>query len=135
MNTSLDSLDPRFKPLAIEFLARLVEQKIMVLVVNTLRTDAEQADAIKRGVSWVKRSKHQDGLAMDVVPYDVYLFNGPDKLLWSTNDLIWLRIRDTAERLGLRSGARFTPLNAIGVGKDPGHVELVVPAAIEGIPV
>lgn len=135
MNTSLDSLDPRFKPIAIEFLARLVEQRIVVLIVNTRRTDAEQADAIARGVSWVKRSKHQDGLAMDVVPYDLALLHGDDKLLWNTNDPVWLRIRDIAERLGLRSGARFTPLNAIGVGKDPGHVELVLANGSNGVPV
>ncbi len=133
MDTALDSLDPRFKPLAVEFLARLVEDRIAVIIVNTRRTDAEQVEAVKTGHSWVAHSKHQDGLAMDVVPYDMFELHGPDKLLWSTTDLIWLRIGTIAEHLGLRWGGRFSPINSLGVGKDPGHVEYVI--RVNGVPV
>jgi len=134
MNTSLDSLDPKFRPLAIELLARFTEQKIIVLIVNTRRTDAEQADAIARGVSWVKRSKHQDGLAIDVVPYELYQLHGPDKLQWSTSDAVWVTMGAIGERLGLRWGGRFGKINGSGVGMDPGHFEYVT-SVVEGVPV
>lgn len=125
MTTSLDSLDPRFKPLALALLARLTEARIAVLIVNTRRTAKEQLAAIAAGNSWVTHSKHEDGLAIDVCPYDIYGLHQDDKLLWSTNDPIWLKIGAVGEALGLRWGGRFTPVNALGVGKDPGHFEYV----------
>lgn len=45
-------------------------QKERFIVYHGHRTDAEQADFISRGVSWVRRSKHQDGLAIDVMALD-----------------------------------------------------------------
>jgi peptidoglycan L-alanyl-D-glutamate endopeptidase CwlK len=36
------------------------------VVIDGLRTAEEHAANLKKGVSWVKRSKHQDGLAIDV---------------------------------------------------------------------
>lgn len=133
-DTSLNSLDPRFRPIAMELLARITEARLAVLIVNTRRTQVEQDAAIRRGVSWVKRSKHQDGLAIDVAPFEIYALHGDDKLQWNTHDPVWLKIGAIGEALGLRWGGRFTPLNGIGVGKDPGHFELVVPAAT-GVPV
>lgn len=134
MDTSLNSLDPRFKPIAIELLARLTEARLPVIISNTRRTAAEQAAAIARHVSWVQHSLHQDGLAMDVVPYVQFQLHGEDKLQWNTVDPIWVKIGAVGEKLGLRWGGRFAPLNVLGVGKDPGHFELVVPPAT-GVPV
>ena len=132
MSRALDDLDPRFRPLAVELLARLTEAGIAVLIVDTLRTDAEQARAIATGHSQVQRSKHQDGLAMDLCPYQVWGLHGPDKLQWDTTDHVWLRIGALAEAIGLRWGGRFHPLNSEGIGWDPGHVEWV---AGSGVPV
>lgn len=132
MNISLDSLDPRFKPMAVMLLARIVEARIPVLIVNTRRTDAEQADALARGVSWVPRSKHQDGLAIDLVPYETYQLHGGDKLNWSTADAVWLTLGTIGEGLGLRWGGRFKPLNRLGIGRDPGHFEYVVSDGLPG---
>ena len=42
MDRTLDSLNPKFKSIAIELLARLTEAGIVVMIINTLRTDAEQ---------------------------------------------------------------------------------------------
>ncbi len=42
-------------------------QEVPFIVYHGHRTDAEQASFIAKGVSWVKRSKHQDGLAIDVM--------------------------------------------------------------------
>ena len=127
-DTRLDSLDPLFKPLAITLLARLLEARIPVLIVNTLRTQVEQDAAVARGVSRVQHSKHQDGLAIDVAPYDIFALHDDDKLQWDTKDPIWKKIGAIGESLGLRWGGRFEPLNSVGVGWDPGHFEYVRPS-------
>lgn len=127
-DTHLDSLDPRFKPIAIALLARLTEARIAVLIVNTRRTEAEQAAAVAAGNSQVQHSKHQDGLAIDIAPYTIYALHGDDKVQWDTKDPIWLKIGAIGEALGLRWGGRFHPLNSMGIGWDPGHFEYVAPA-------
>jgi hypothetical protein len=118
MDTSLDSLDPRFKPLAFALLARFTEQRIAVCIVNTRRTQAEQDAAVARHVSWVQHSKHQDGLAIDVAPYDVYALHGDNKIDWNGADPIWLKMGQIGEALGLRWGGRWHPA-------DLGHFEYV----------
>ena len=127
MNTSLDSLDPVFKPLAFALLARSVEQRIPVVIVNTRRTDAEQDHAVATGVSWVKRSKHQDGLAIDICPYETYVAHGTNKLLWDADDPIWLRLGQLGESLNLRWGGRWKQ-------RDMSHFEYAG-AVIIGVPV
>lgn len=117
MSRLLDDLSPRFKPLAIELLARLAEAQIPVLVVDTLRTEDEQKANIAKGVSWTLNSKHLTGDAIDIVPYQVYSVDGPDKLLWSTDHPIWLKVGWIGEKLGLRWGGRWKV-------KDMGHFEL-----------
>ncbi len=135
MDTSLDSLDPVFKPLAFALLARLTEARIPVVIVNTRRTEAEQEHAIATGVSWVKVSKHQSGLAIDVAPYEIYALHGANKLKWDTHDPVWVAIGKIIESIGLRWGGRFHPINDIGVGKDPGHGEYAGPLPTIGVPV
>lgn len=116
MSRRLDDLDPAFKPKAIELLARFTEAGIPVLVVDTLRTPAEHAANLAKGVSWVKHSKHLDGKAIDVVPYDTFLLHGSDKLQWDASDPVWQKIGVIGEALGLRWGGRWTK-------KDMGHFE------------
>lgn len=116
----LDDLDPRFLPLACYFLARCVEAGIMVAIINTRRTDAEQAANLAAGVSWVSRSKHQDGLALDVAPFSQYALHGPDKLEWDANDPAWQIIGSIAGRIGLRWGGLWRV-------RDMGHVEMPAP--------
>lgn len=108
MSRALDDLSPAFKPLAIELLARLVEARIPVLIVDTLRTPAEHQANLAAGVSWVTHSKHLDGDAIDICPYEVYKLDGPDKLQWSSTHAIWQRIGTIGESLGLRWGGRWT---------------------------
>lgn len=124
MSRQLDDLDPRFRSKAVELLARLTEAQIPVLIVCTSRTAAEQAKAVATGHSKVTRSRHEDGMAIDLVPFHTWELHGPDKLQWDTADPVWLQMGAIGEGLGLRWGGRFTPLNAIGVGWDPGHFEL-----------
>ena len=136
MNTSLDSLDPVFKPLAFALLARLVEARIPVVIVNTRRTAAEQAVNIANGTSKVQHSKHEDGLAIDIAPYETYVIHGSNKLDWDTHDPVWLRIGQIGESLNMRWGGRFKPLNGAGIGWDPGHMEYAgAVTPVIGVPV
>lgn len=117
----LDDLSPRFRPLAIELLARLTEARIQVIVVETLRTEAEHQANLAKGVSWVKRSKHIDGDAIDICPFAQYDAHGASKLLWDAGDPVWTKIGEIGESLGLRWGGRWTV-------KDMGHFEFATPA-------
>lgn len=119
MSRKLDDLSPRFKPLAIELLARLTEAGIPVMIIDTLRTPAEHADNVKRGVSKALRSKHLDGDAIDVCPYAIFDADGPDKLNWNTGHPVWKQIGPIGEKLGLRWGGRWHNPH------DPGHFEFV----------
>lgn len=120
MSRALDDLAPVFKPIAIEFLARCVEAQLCVFIVDTLRTPAEHAANLARGVSWTTRSKHLDGLAIDVCPFLQYQLNGPDKLQWDAADPVWQRLGAIGEKLGLRWGGRWQQ-------RDMGHFEYVAP--------
>jgi peptidoglycan L-alanyl-D-glutamate endopeptidase CwlK len=118
MSRRLDDLDPRFRPLAIELVARCVEAGIPVMIIDTLRTPEEHQANLAKGVSWTKHSKHLDGLAIDICPYDVYQLHGPDKLQWNAGDPVWQKVGAIGESLGLRWGGRWKQ-------KDMGHFESV----------
>ncbi len=120
MSRALNDLSPRFKPLAIELLARLTEAGIAVLVIDTLRTPEEHAANLAKGVSWTTHSKHLDGDAIDICPYAIYDVDGPDKLNWNAGHPVWKRIGEIGESLGLRWGGRWKQ-------KDMGHFEYVEP--------
>lgn len=134
MSRTLDDLSSPFRPKVFELLARLVEKGIPVLIVDTLRTEAEHASNLAKGVSWTARSKHlprklrgwpttdpdaEKSDAIDLCPWEQYDAHGPDKLGWEPGHPGWNVIRDEAEKLGLRSGSRWKQ-------KDLGHVELPV---------
>ena len=119
MSRRLNDLSPRFKPLAMELVARCVEAGIPVLIVDTLRTQDEHAANIAKGVSWTTRSKHLTGDAIDLCPYETYQLHGPDKLQWADGP-VWHRLGAIGEALGLRWGGRW-------VQKDLGHFEYVAP--------
>ena len=124
MSRALDDLDVRFRPLAIELIARVVEAGIAVMIIDTLRTPAQHAINLANGTSWTAHSKHLDGLAIDLCPFLIYNEHGTNKLQWQTDDPAWAVIGAIGERLGLRWGGRWTQ-------RDMGHLELatVLPAA------
>ena len=117
MSRKLDDLDPHFLPLACVFLARCVEAGVMVAIINTRRTEIEQAANVAAGTSWVAHSKHQDGLAMDVAPFSQYALHGERKLEWDASDPAWATIGAIAARIGLRWGGLWKV-------RDMGHVEM-----------
>ena len=118
MSKLFDDLDPRFRPVAMELVACCVEAGIPVMIVDTLRTPEEHRVNVANGRSWTSHSKHLDGLAIDICPYDTYQLHGPDKLQWNANDPVWQKIGQIGESLGLRWGGRWTQ-------KDMGHFEWV----------
>ena len=117
-----------------ELLARLLEANIPCKIINTRRTDEEQATAIASGHSWVKRSKHQDGDAIDICPYLIYRIEGEDKLEWGPNYPIWGRIGPIGEAAGLKWGVWVKSDEKVPdwrrrgefVNIDLGHFELVL---------
>ena len=117
MSRRLDDLQIGFRLVVFEFLARLTEAGIHVAVVDTLRTPEEHAINLSSGVSWIKRSKHLDGLAIDVCPFHTWALHGTDKLMWDATDPVWKRIGEAGEKLGLVWGGRWTH-------KDMGHFEM-----------
>lgn len=136
---ALNSLSSDFRPLAIEWIARCSERGVPVLIVQTLRTEAEHQINLANGTSSVTRSLHLPrrlrtplGIpsriedlgkadAMDLAPFDTFHLHGPDKLQWDTQDPAWGIIGEVCEQLGLRWGGRWRdPF-------DPGHGELLYP--------
>jgi peptidoglycan LD-endopeptidase CwlK len=98
-----------------ELLARCVETGIMVMIVDTLRTPEEQAENIRKGVSWTTHSRHLTGDAIDICPFDTWALHSSDKLHWG-EDPVWQQIGEIGERIGLIWGGRWTQ-------KDLGHFE------------
>lgn len=120
MSRALDDLSPRMRPLVDKFLAKLMEARIPVMIVDTLRTPDEQAANVAKGVSWTLKSKHLTGDAIDVCPYAQYDLAGPDKLQWDETDPIWNRIGAIGQGCGLKWGV-------IKGGRriDVGHFEFI----------
>lgn len=117
MSRALNDLAPKFRPIAMELLARLAEAGLPVLIITTRRTAAQHALDLATGVSWTEHSKHLDGLAIDVCPYEHYELYGPDKLQWKSDDPVWQKVGAVGERLSLRWGGRWKQ-------RDMGHFEL-----------
>lgn len=121
MSRALDDLDPTFRFRVDTFLARTVEAKIAVMIVDTLRTPEEQAANLRNGVSWTKKSKHLPDAhgkahAIDICPYGIYALHGPDRLAWDAADPVWDQLGELGERCGLGWGGRWAV-------RDVGHFE------------
>ena len=126
MSRALNDLDLRFKPLAMELIARCSEVGCPVQIIFTLRTKEEQDKLIAEGRSWTRNSKHLpqtpsgQSLAIDICPYHEFDLYGPDKLQWDANAEVWQLIGRIGEGLGLRWGGRFGP----PAKPDMGHFEM-----------
>ena len=114
MITDLNSLHPYFRDRILELIARCKTKGIELVVVEGYRTRAKQSEYQNMGKKYTRtgagKSKHQYGLAVDLVP----IVNG--KAQWH-NKALWLKVGVIGERLGLRWGGRWRKLY------DPGHFE------------
>lgn len=114
MITDLNSLHPYFRDKIIELISRCKAKGIELAVVEGYRTRAKQSEYQNMGKKYTRsgagKSKHQYGLAVDLVP----IVNG--KAQWH-NRALWLKVGVVGEKLGLRWGGRWRKLY------DPGHFE------------
>ena len=111
MDTSLASLSDRFRPFAEALIEKCAAEGILLVVICTLRTEQQQQDCIKRGVSWTTRSKHLTGDAIDVATAELIKQKN-----WAPGDPLWQQIGSIGESLGMTWGGRWTH-------KDMGHFE------------
>lgn len=118
MSKSLDDLSPTFR-LKVQELLIILEQKhgMHLTIIDTLRTSSEQADNVRRGVSWTIHSKHladKDGKsnAIDVAP--TMLLREKN---WAPQSPLWQVIGFEAKKLGLKWGGDWKQ-------KDMCHIEV-----------
>lgn len=114
MITDVNALHPYFRDKVLDLIENCKAKGIELAFVETYRTHAKQNEYKGMGKKYTRsgggKSKHQYGLAVDVVP----IVNGEAQ--WD-NKALWLKIGVTGEKLGLRWGGRWRhPF-------DPGHFE------------
>jgi len=102
MNKKLNDLDPTFKPKVFELLARCIENRLQVIIIETLRTPEQQEINITNGVSWTRKSKHLIGKAIDLAPVSVLELKN-----WAPKHPDWERLGHIGESLGLTWGGRW----------------------------
>lgn len=114
MIADLNALHPYFRDQVQLLIQRCRDKGIELAVVETFRTHAKQNEYRGMGKNYTRskggRSKHQYGLAVDVVPLK-------DSVAIWDNRALWKKIGLEGERLGLRWGGRWRSLY------DPGHFE------------
>lgn len=114
MIADLNSLHPYFRDRITELVEVCKKQGIELAVVESYRTHAKQAEYFGMGRKYTRskggNSKHQYGLAVDVVP----IVDG--NAVWEDHAL-WRKIGVNGERLGLRWGGRWR------APYDPAHFE------------
>lgn len=114
MITDLKSLHPYFRDQILDLIAKCKAKGIELAIVETYRTHAKQHEYKSMGKKYTSsgagQSKHQYGLAVDVVP----VVNSVP--VWD-NNILWRRIGLVGEKLGLRWGGRWRK------PYDPGHFE------------
>jgi hypothetical protein len=114
MIADADALHPYMAQLTEKMLQTLKNQGLDVRIVETYRTRTKQAEYYGMGPGYTAsaagQSKHQFGLAIDVVPFVGGAAVWDDKKLWE-------KIGKAGEELGFRWGGRWKK------PYDPGHFE------------
>lgn len=114
MIADLQALHPYFRDKIIQLIQQCQDNGITLAIVETYRTHAKQHEYKTMGRKFTRsgagRSKHQYGLAVDLVP----IVDGQAQ--WDDKEL-WKKVGLTGERLGLRWGGRWRH------PYDPGHFE------------
>jgi hypothetical protein len=114
MINDLSALHPYFRQKVEALIAACEAKGIHLALVETYRTRAKQNEYRSMGRIYTRsgggRSKHQYGLAVDLVPI-------VDSLAVWHDPILWRKIGMAGERLGLRWGGRWRH------PYDPGHFE------------
>lgn len=114
MIADLKSLHPYFRDKIVNMINICKSKGIELAVVESYRTKAKQSEYFSMGKKYTQskggKSKHQYGLAVDLVP----IVNGQPK--WD-NKVLWRKIGVIGESLGLRWGGRWRSIY------DPAHFE------------
>ena len=114
MIVDLDALHPYFRDKVITLIALCKAKGIELAVVESYRTHSKQNEYQSMGNKYTRaaggKSKHQYGLAVDVVPMI-------DSVAQWNNVKLWRKVGVIGEQLGLRWGGRWRELY------DPGHFE------------
>jgi len=114
MITDINALHPYFRDKVIALISTCKAKGIELAVVETYRTHAKQNEYKAMGKHYTRssggKSKHQYGLAIDVVPLI-------DSVAQWENVRLWRKVGLIGEQLGLRWGGRWRSLY------DPGHFE------------
>ncbi|MBL0744217.1 M15 family metallopeptidase [Chryseolinea lacunae] len=114
MITDVQALHPFFRDKIKQLMAACRENGIELAVVESYRTHAKQNEYKTMGKKYTNsgagRSKHQYGLAIDVVPI-------VDSVAVWDNVALWKKVGVAGEKLGLRWGGRWRK------PYDPGHFE------------
>lgn len=114
MICDLSALHPYFRDKVMELISICKSKGIELAVVETYRTVAKQNEYKHLGKIYTRssggRSRHQYGLAVDVVPII-------DSVASWHNESVWRKVGAVGEKLGLRWGGRWRH------PYDPGHFE------------
>jgi peptidoglycan L-alanyl-D-glutamate endopeptidase CwlK len=114
MINDLDALHPYFRDKVSQLIVECRKKGIQLAVVETYRTHAKQNEYKIMGRKYTNstggKSKHQYGLAVDVVPV-------VDSVAIWDNVALWKKVGAIGEKLGLRWGGRWKK------PYDPGHFE------------
>ena len=91
-----DKLNPTFKEKVEKFLAEVNKNGQVIFLTETWRSAERQAELLKAGLSQVKHSNHQDGLAVDI------WFLGGE--LYPNDFTKWRSVADIAKKYGIDWG-------------------------------
>lgn len=106
IETRLSRLSAEFLPTVEQFLSLLTQQRIYVVVIETLRTPKRQQELYDDGRSETLNSLHLSGNAIDLAP--VRYYDGRVREInWNTSDPLWSKIGSLGESLGLEWGGRW----------------------------
>ena len=114
MIADLNALHPYFRDKVATLIAMCKAKGIELAIVESYRTHAKQNEFKAMGKNYTRssggKSRHQYGLAVDVVPVI-------DSIAQWDNSKLWRKVGVIGEQLGLRWGGRWKSLY------DPGHFE------------
>ena len=114
MIADLDALHPYFRDKISSLITMCKAKGIELAIVESYRTHSKQNEYKSMGGNYTRsgggKSKHQYGLAVDVVPMI-------DSVAQWDNAKLWRKVGVIGEQLGLRWGGRWKSLY------DPGHFE------------